>query len=161
MNIVLIPFSGVDVSASSEGIRLSSEVSRVEVNNKVKLGEELQSVNLLPSQEFGGCKVLQVLVVSDDINQTCRAFKIVVPGPTSLINSKELLVMGVIVELWSRQSPRIKDDRPDLLVKTTNGDNASDDIAGGVCLHDDQSVWNPMSEDRSGGEGILDRKSVV
>ena len=41
VSVVLILLFGVDVPASSEGIRLSSEVSRVEVNNEVELGEEL------------------------------------------------------------------------------------------------------------------------
>ena len=36
-SIVLIPLFGVDIPVSSEGIRLSSEVSRVEGNDKVEL----------------------------------------------------------------------------------------------------------------------------
>ena len=40
-SIVLIPLFGVDILVSSEGIRFSSEASRVEVNDKVELGEEL------------------------------------------------------------------------------------------------------------------------
>ena len=37
-----------------------------------------------------------------------------------------------------------------------NGENARDGIFGGICLHDDQSIWNPIGEDRSGGEGIFE-----
>ena len=40
-SVVLIPLFGVDVSVSSEGIRLSSEASEAEMNDEVKLGEEL------------------------------------------------------------------------------------------------------------------------
>ena len=54
MSIVLIPLFGVDIPASSESIRLSSEVSRVETNDEVELGEELRPAGLLPSQELGG-----------------------------------------------------------------------------------------------------------
>ena len=108
------------------------------------------------SQEFGGCKVLQVLVVGDNVNWSYRAFKIVVPGPKSLVDSEELLVMGVIVELQSGQSPGIVGNRPDLLVRTMNEENASNGIVGGVCSYDDWSVHNPMGEDRSGGEGIFE-----
>ena len=64
--------------------------------------------------------------------------------------------MGVIVELQSRQSLGIVGDRLNLLIRATNGENASDGIVGGVCLYDDQSVRNPMGEDRSGGEGIFE-----
>ena len=72
------------------------------------------------------------------------------------MNSEELLVMGVIVELRSGQSPGIVGDRPNLLVRTMNGENASDGIVRGVCLYNDQSVRNPMGEDRSGGEGVFE-----
>ena len=37
MSIVLIPLFEVDVPVSSEGIRLSTEVSRAEVDNEVEL----------------------------------------------------------------------------------------------------------------------------
>ena len=94
-------------------------------------------MGLLSSQEFGGCKVFQVLVISDDINQSCGAFEIMVPGSKSLMDSEELLVMGVVVELQSGQSSGIVGDRPDLLIRTTNRENASDGIVGGVCLYND------------------------
>ena len=97
-------------------------------------------MGLLLSQEFGGCKVLQVLVVGDDINWSCRAIKIVLPEPKSLVDSKELLVMSVIVELQSRQSPGIVGDRPDLLIRTMNGEYASNVIVGSICFYDDQSI---------------------
>ena len=64
--------------------------------------------------------------------------------------------MEVIVELWSRQSLGIVGNRPDLLVRTMNEENASDGIVRGVCLYDDWSIWNSMSEDRSRGEGIFE-----
>ena len=40
-SIVLISLFGVDVPVSSEGIRLNSEVSGVEMNDEVELEEEL------------------------------------------------------------------------------------------------------------------------
>ena len=95
-------------------------------------------------------------MVGDNINRSCKAFKIVAPGPKSLMDSKELLVMDVIIEFWSGQSPGIVDDRPNLLVRTMNGENASDGIVGGICLNNDGSVWNPMDEDRSRGEDVFE-----
>ena len=72
------------------------------------------------------------------------------------MNNKELLVMSVIVELWSKQSPGIVSDRSNLLVRIMNRHNASDGIVGGVCLHDDWSVWNSIGKDRSRDEGIFE-----
>ena len=40
-SVVLIPLFGVDVPASSEGVRLSSKASGAETNNEVELGEKL------------------------------------------------------------------------------------------------------------------------
>ena len=113
-------------------------------------------MGLLLSQEFGSCKVFQVLVVGDNINQSCGAFKIMAPGPKSLVDSKELLVKGVVVELWSGQSPGIVGYRPDLLIRTMNGENASDGIVGGICLCNDRGVQNLIGEDRSGGEDVFE-----
>ena len=75
---------------------------------------------------------------------------------TEIMHMTELLVMGVIVELRSGQSPGIVGNRPNLLVRTMNGENTSDDIVRGVCLYDDGSIWNPMGEDRSRGEGVFE-----
>ena len=95
-------------------------------------------------------------MVSDDVNQSCGAFKIMAPGPKSLVNSEELLVMGVIVELQSGQSLGIVGHRSDLLIRTMNRENASDGIVRGICLYDDWSIWNLMGEDRSRDEGIFE-----
>ena len=95
-------------------------------------------------------------MVSDNINWSYRAFKIVVPGPKSLVDSKELLVMGVVVELWSGQSLGIVGNRPNVLIRTMNRENASDGIVRGICLYDDWSIQNSMGEDRSGGEGVFE-----
>ena len=76
-------------------------------------------------------------MVSDDINQSCRAFKIVASGPENLVDSEELFVIDVVVELQSRQSLEIIGDRPNFLIRTMNGENSSDGIVGGICLYHD------------------------
>ena len=47
-------------------------------------------------------------------------------------------------------------NRPNLLVRTINGENTSNGIVGDICLHNDQSIQNPICECMSGGEGIFD-----
>ena len=42
-------------------------------------------------------------MVGDSVNQSCGAFKIGSSELKSLMDSEELLVMGVIIELQSRQ----------------------------------------------------------
>ena len=41
VSVVLIPLFGIDVPASSEGIRFHAELTRAKVDNHIKLGEEL------------------------------------------------------------------------------------------------------------------------
>ena len=104
MSVVLIPLFGIDVPASSEGIRFCTKLSGVETNDHVELGEELRPAGLPPGQELGSRKVLQVFVVGDYINWSSGALKVVTPQLERLMDSEELLVVGIIIELWSRQS---------------------------------------------------------
>ena len=41
-SIVLIPLFGIDIPASSEGIRFCAKLSRMEANDHIELGKELQ-----------------------------------------------------------------------------------------------------------------------
>ena len=78
-SVVLIPLFGIDVPASSEGIRFRTKLSGVEMNDHVELGEELQPAGLSPGQELGSHKVLQVFVVGDHIDQSSGALEVVMP----------------------------------------------------------------------------------
>jgi len=61
-SVVPIPLFWVDVPASSEGIRLSSEASRAEADGKVELGEVLRPAVLTTSQDLGAGEVFQIFV---------------------------------------------------------------------------------------------------
>ena len=80
-------------------------------------------------------------MVSDNVNCSCRAFKIMAPGPKGLVDSEEFLVMSVIVELQSGESLGIVGDRSNLLIRTTNGENASNGIVRSICLYNDGSIY--------------------
>ena len=64
--------------------------------------------------------------------------------------------MGIIIELQSRQSLGIVSHWPNLVVGTMERENASNDIIRGIGFYYHQSIQRPMSEDQSGGEGILE-----
>ena len=105
MSIVHIPFFGIDIPASSQCIRFGTKSSRMEVDDHVELGEKLTPMGLSPHQEFHGGKVFEVLMISDDINWVSRTFQIVMPTLECLMNCKEPLIMGVIVQFWWGQCP--------------------------------------------------------
>ena len=140
----------------SEGIGLCSKASRVEVDdNLVELGEVLQPAGLTVGQDLGAGEILQVLVVSNHINQRGRVLEVVSPVLEGLEDGQKLLVMGVIVQLRGRQSLQIVGYWSDLEISADGGQNASDGIVQGVGLNHKWSIRNPVSEDWSGSESLL------
>jgi hypothetical protein len=69
MSTVLIPLFGIDIPASSKGIRFSSKFSRMETDDHIELVEELQPMSLMAREEFGSCEILKVLMVCDNVNR--------------------------------------------------------------------------------------------
>jgi len=87
-SIVLIPLFGIDIPASSEGIRFHAKSSRTETDDHIELGEELRPAGLLAGQEFSGSKVLEVLVVGDNVDWSCGAFEVVSPSLEGLVDGE-------------------------------------------------------------------------
>ena len=79
MSTVPIPLFWVDIPMAGEDIGLCAKASREKADKEVKLAEKLQPVGLPVGEEFQGSEVLQVLVVSHDINGGGRALKVVSP----------------------------------------------------------------------------------
>jgi len=96
-SVVPIPLFWVDVPTSSEGIRFSSEASRAEADGEVELGEVLQPVGLMASQDLGAGEVFQVFVVGNHIDRSGGALKVMSPVLEGLKDGQKLLVVGVII----------------------------------------------------------------
>ena len=58
----------------------------METDNEVELGEKLRPSSLAVGQELCRGEILQILVVSDNIHQSGRAFQIVTLGAESLVD---------------------------------------------------------------------------
>ncbi|KIK96480.1 hypothetical protein PAXRUDRAFT_138365, partial [Paxillus rubicundulus Ve08.2h10] len=86
----------------------------------------------------------EVLVVSDDINWSHEAFKVVVPGAESFVNGKEFLVMGVIVEFQSSEGPGVESNQVEFLVWATDREDNSDGIVGSSSLGYNRGIKYPM-----------------
>ena len=96
-SIVTISLFWVDVPTSSQRVRFSIQMTRTEADDKVKLREEFRPTSLLTSKDLGSGEVLQVLVVSDNVDRKGGTLKVVSPNLKSIENSKKLLVMSVVV----------------------------------------------------------------
>ena len=93
---------------------------------------------------------------SSDLHRIGRTFQIVMPGAEGLVDGKELLIVGIVVEFWRGQCPRVERNRTDLTILTTDGDDTRDGIVRGVSFHYDGVVRQPMSQDGGGSEGVFE-----
>ena len=63
--------------------------------------------------------------------------------------------MYVIVQLYYSESVGVKDNQMDFIFFINNGKSYSKSIVQSISFHNDLSIRNPMSENRSRGECLL------
>ncbi|KIK37628.1 hypothetical protein CY34DRAFT_92415 [Suillus luteus UH-Slu-Lm8-n1] len=144
LSVVLIPLFGIDVPASSKGIRLSTKFPGTETNEEIEMVEDLGPASLATRQEFGGGEVLKVLVICDDVNGLGRAFEVVLPGPESFVDGEKFIIVCVIIELRSGQHLGVECDWTELRVWTYNGKYSGNGIVGGISFYDNRNIRHPM-----------------
>jgi len=94
-------------------------------------------------------------VVCDDIDRRGGAFEVVAPVPECFEDSKQFLIMGVLVHLRSGQSLGVVSDQTDFSVGAGNRQDTGDSIVGGIGFHDDRDIQNEVSENGHSGKGML------
>ena len=139
----------IDVPSSSESIWFSAETTRVEPNDKVELGEVLGLPHLSPGQYLSSRKILKVLMIHNNVDGIGQIFQIVSPNLESFKDGKQFLVMCVVVQLCYSESKRVKDNWMNLIIFVNNGEDCSESIVRGISFHDELSIGNPMSKDKS------------
>ena len=92
-----IPPFRIDIPSSSESIQFCAEMTRAELDNKIELGEVLGPPCLPPGQYLGSRKILKVLMIYNNVNGIGWIFQIVSPNLESFEDSKQFLVMCVVV----------------------------------------------------------------
>ncbi len=95
--IVTTSLFKVHIPAMSKCIRLCTELPRMEADNEVELGKEFRPLRLVAVQKLSCGEIFEIFVVGDDINGSCGTFKVVAPNAEHFIDSKELLVVDVVV----------------------------------------------------------------
>jgi len=66
--IASIPPFRINISLSSESIQFDTKMTRVESDNKIKLGEILRPPHLPPDQHLISGKILKVFIIHNNIN---------------------------------------------------------------------------------------------
>ena len=106
--VASIPPFRIDIPSSSESIQFGAETTRVEPDDKVELGEVLRPLHLPLDQHLGSRKILKVFMIYNNINKVGWTLQIVLPNLESFKDSKQFLVMCVVVQLCYGESVRVK-----------------------------------------------------
>jgi len=159
--VASIPPFRIDVLSSSESIWFGAKMTRVEPDDKVELGEVLGPPYLPPGQYLGSRKILKVLMICNNIDGIGLTFQIVPPNLESFEDSKQFLVMCVIVQLCCSKSVRVKGNWVNFIIFVNNRENCSKSIVQGIGFHNELSIRNPMSEDRYRGKCFLERVESI
>src|SRR5215467_10612812 len=153
--VAIIPPFWVDVPTSSESVRLCSELSGTEPDDKVELGKELAPASLSTSKNLRGGEIFQILVVRDNVDRERSTFKVMSPDTEGLEDGQKFLVMSVIVSLGGVKGAGVESNRVDFTVFRDHGENGHESIVGGISFDNELGVRDPVGENRSGSEGLL------
>ena len=156
----ILPFR-IDVPLSSESIQFCAETTRAEPDDKVELEEVLRPPCLPLGQYLGSRKILKVLMIRNNVDGVGRTFQIVPPNLESFKDGKQFLVMCVIVQLCHSKSVRVKGNWMNFIIFVNNREDFSESIVRDISFHDELSIGNLISKNRSGGKCFLERVESI
>ena len=156
-----IPPFRIDVPSSSENIWFYAETTRAEPDDKIELGKVLGPPRLLPGQYLGSRKILKVLTIRNNVDGIDQTFQIVSPNLESFKDGKQFFVIYVVVQLCRSESARVKGNWMNFIIFVNNREDCSKSIVQDIGFHNELSIGNPMSKDRSGGKCFLERVESI
>ncbi|KAF8623812.1 hypothetical protein AX17_007283 [Amanita inopinata Kibby_2008] len=128
----------------------------MEADHEIELEEVLGPAGLAAGEELGSGEILQVFVVSEDLNRITGAFQVAAPLFKHFIDREELFVMSIIIELGRSEGAGVERDRVEVAIIAVDGEYRGKSIIECISFNDDFGVGYPVSEYRSGGEGLLE-----
>ena len=99
---------------------------------------------------------LQILMIGDNINWGCGSLEVVLPTSESFVDSQQLFVMNIIVQLSTRKGMWVESDRMEFSIWSVYGKNGYKCIIWSISFHNQRLVRNPVCEDWSGSECFLE-----
>jgi len=159
--VASIPSFRIDVPSFSESIQFCAEMTRAEPDDKVELGKILRPLCLPLGQYLSSRKILKILIIRNNVDRVGRTFQIVLPNLKSFKDGKQFLVMCVIVQLHCSESVRVKGNWVNFIIFVNNEEDCSESIVRGIGFHNELSIGNLMSEDRSRGKCFLKRVESI
>ena len=159
--IASIPLFRIDIPSSSESVWFGTEMTRMEPDDKIELGEILGPLHLPLDQHLGSRKILKVYIICNNINGIGWTFQIVSPNLESFKDSKQFLVMYVVIQLYHSKSIGVKRNQMNFIIFINNGKDCSKSIVWSISLHNKLNIGDPISENRSGSECFLKRVESI
>ena len=161
-NVASISPFRIDVSLSSKSTWFCIKTTRVEPDDKVELGEVLGPLHLSLDQYLSSGKILKVLMIHNNVDEIGQTFQVVLPNFESFKNSKQFLIIYVIVQLYYSKSMEVKGHQMNFIFFVTNRKDCSESIVWSISFHNKLSIKNLMSENRSKGKCFLERiESII
>ena len=94
-------------------------------------------------------------MIHNNVNRIGQTFQIVSPNLESFKDSKQFLVICVVIQLCHSKSMGVKSNQMNFIIFVNNGKDYSESIVQSISFYNELSVRNPMSEDRSGINAFL------
>jgi len=126
--IANIPPFRINVLLFSKSIWFGAEITRAEPDDKVELGEVLGPPCLPLDQYLGSRKILKILMIYNNIDGIGWIFQIVSPNLESFEDSKQFLIICVVVQLCCSKSVRVKGNWMNFIIFVNNGEDCSESI---------------------------------
>ena len=159
--VASIPLFRVNIPLSSESIWFGAKMTRAEPDDKIELGEVLGPLHLSPGQYLGSRKILKVLIIYNNVNGIGQTFQIVSPNLESFEDSKQFLVMCIVIQLYCSESIRVKSNQMNFIIFINNGENCNKSIIQSIGFHNKLNIRNLISEYRCGGKCFLERVESI
>jgi len=96
-SVASIPPFRINIPLSSESVQFGAKITRTEPDDKVELKKVLRPPCLSLGQHLGSRKIFKVFIICNNINGIGRTFQVVLLNFESFKDSKQFLVMYVII----------------------------------------------------------------
>jgi len=96
-SVASIPPFRINIPLSSESIQFGAKITRTEPDDKVELKKVLRPPCLSLGQYLGSRKIFKVFIICNNINGIGWTFQVVLLNFESFKDSKQFLVMYVII----------------------------------------------------------------
>ena len=127
-SIAGIPSFRIDIPLSSKSIQFGAKITRVKPDDKVELEEILGPLHLSLDQNLDSRKILKVFMIHNNVDGIYWTFQVVSPNFESFKDSKQFLVMYVIIQLRHSKSAGVKSNQMNFIIFINNKQDCSKSV---------------------------------